>query len=279
MISLIIDSITNTTKSDHDGSSSPTNSTNASSWAHIPFEQDEEDPWSSSRRLTPETSAEFTPSIIFMVLTLLIFLPRILSNVFYVLVNIFQGISLNHSVKVISLMLVAVPFAILVSVLAGASRWTYVSLLLLFMHSAYALYNSQRRKVDPRLTDLSLLSCRDWRNYRLQENATYLPDILSTLVGFQELFREETKRLKATSFFFVVAKVLWPTLDKAYFRWNARSVILESCMLDSATLQKKYGVRRREALPVATLVYVVANEPSEGCKGTESMAIPHGDRL
>jgi hypothetical protein len=252
VISLIFDATTDTNQQDDSGDngSDSSNSTNIYDVLAL-------------RRLSAartETSADYTPSIVFMTLALIIFLPRILCNLSYVFLNLSQGISVNHSLKLLTLMiLLGAPLAILLAALGGASRWTYVSLLLLFMHSFYALYAFQRKRVDPRLTDLSFLSCTEWREYQLQQDAAYLPVIVSTLLRFQELFRAETKKLKALSSFFVVAKVLWPTLDKAIFRWTARDDIQRSHRLDSASLRSRYPdpgqeLGQERGLPVATLV-------------------------
>lgn len=250
-IALIIDAISGGNKSDD--SNIPTNTTNLAASNSI---LDHESPL---RRLNTQTSSEYTPSIVFMIFALIVFIPRLLPNLCYTLINLYQGISKNHSWKVLtSMFFIGLPLAIILSVFGGASRWTYVSLILMFMHSMYAIYSVQRKKVSPSLIDLSYLSCAEWRAFNYSSDQVYLGHIVDTLVRYQDTFRHESRQLKQKSIIFVWMKIIWPTLDKAYIRWNLREDIRASHQLDTNTLQQRYGTQpimdSPHFLPVATLV-------------------------
>jgi hypothetical protein len=218
------------------------------------------------RRLDSQTSSEYTPSIVFMALALFVFLPRLLPTVVYSLLNLSQGLSVDHSLKTFSAMLlVGLPIGLLLAFLGGASRWTFVTLLLIAMHATYALYSLQRKKVDPQLMDISFLSCAEWRVYRLEEDGPCLGEIAATLVHHQATFRSEKKRIQERPWLLrPLRRILWPAIDKTYLRWALREEVEASHRLDSETLHKRYlkegDEGAVEVIPVATLVGAL-----EGC--------------
>jgi hypothetical protein len=260
LVAFILDAISSHgTTSDDSGEGQPTNSTNSSAARYLFEEAELEGSDLHHRRLDAQTSSEYLPSIIFMTIALFIFLPRLLANVFYSLVNLSQGISGNHSVKAFAAMLLGgLPFGLLLSILGGASRWTFVTLLLITMHAAYAVYSLQRKKVDPRLMDVSFLTCAEWREYRLDRDGLYLREITASLVRLQDTFQTERKKIQEQRRLLrSLRRILWPTIDKAYLRWVLRDLIKASHRLDSESLHKKYqpeGGPTVEAIPVAVLV-------------------------
>lgn len=190
------------------------------------------------RRLEDQTTAEYTPSIILMVISILIFAPRVFPNTFYALLNIYQGIARNRALKSLTAMIVfGLTIGLVVSSFGGASGWTFVTITLLTMHLSYSWMTISIKKVDPDILDISFLSCKEWRQFNLQEGGSYLHGLLGTLISYKERIRHEMKKLAHYSTFLVPFLLLWPAVFKAYIRWNLSTEIIDAHQLNISYLQ------------------------------------------
>lgn len=174
-----------------------------------------------NRRLA-ETGSEYIPSIIFMVTCLIVFMPRVLASLLYASINVYEGLAIQKSMKILSTMLlIALPCAIVLSTFGRASSYTYVSLILMFMHFSYKASSRYYKEPHPDIIDTSYLSTSEWRSLReqvLKDNSN-VSSIVQNLTRHREYLRvnmDEYKNGPISSTFWA----LFPTVLKTIVRFN-----------------------------------------------------------
>jgi hypothetical protein len=179
----------------------------------------------SRRQLGNQSSPSYYPSIIFMTIALFLMLPRVLSNILYPLLNMYQGISRDRSKKIlIAQCLIGFPLAVIACYFGGASRWTYVTFELAFTSAMYVIFNRNYKYVTSNNRDTSFLSCEEWR--KVPEHLFEAK--VNELIGHKVLFEVGKNDLAASCSWTClrIADVLWAPALKLIVRWNISEQIL-----------------------------------------------------
>lgn len=194
--------------------------------------------WSGSdmrtnRRLEEdETTSEFTPSIVLMIAVLVLFGPRVMSNLMYAMINVKQAINVDRNLKVVIMMFcVSFPLSLLVGYFGGASRWTFTSLAVMFMHFSYRMISYRYKRINNELIDVSYLSCAEWRNVMGgcgSPNLETLAAIVTPLVGLKSAIKEEVYRLKSSGVCLKIMSLIYPSVVKTVARINLQATVIDA---------------------------------------------------
>ena len=188
---------------------------------------------STNRRALAETTPEYTVSIVLMCITMFLLLPRLVAVVAYASINVAQGIAKDRSRKCLLIVFcIGFPVGYMVSALGGASTWTYFSIILVSMFSAYKLVSRHVKKIHPALMDTSTLSSEEWRVFHRQvgclTDCTALDAMVSQLKIHKSWFKDEIARLCERGSCVKCSRFVWSSVPRVVARANLSQRILSS---------------------------------------------------
>jgi hypothetical protein len=161
-----------------------------------------------------QTSAEFTPSIVLMVLAVLTLGPSVAANFFQAVKNIQDGVAVDQSKRRLYAQMAGATTAVAMSVVGGASGWTYVTALMSCMSMAHFCVDRQNRKangalpsgcglaLDGDLPAWAYLSRKEWRavaSALVEPDLERLQGLLDQLSGSVRAFKLEAYAVSQTN--------------------------------------------------------------------------------